>query len=297
MPSELQPAPVQSRVRVTLAPMLELQFSLYVLERVGVHRGAWMQAWVESFLRDYAAVAGRVAAFWGDAGEKGEFSEMLILADRAGVVFEADPDATWQSLREAAATKIVIPPLPAEAPYVRPLLQSRVDQLRESPELLDRYIAVLRETWAVLKPYWISVGQPAAEELLRRLRPELERGADVRTLLPRNHFARREDHSETVDQAVARGELVVVPLGMAGVGMAFFALPGLTIVALGPDSEKRIELRRKRAEQAASRFKLLSDPTRLSILSVLLRGAHSVTDLAAAFELSQPTVSVHMKML
>ena len=296
MPSEIQPVSAQSRVRAKLSPLIELQFSLYVLERVGVHRGSWVQPWVGAFLQDHAALAERAATFWG-GDERGEFGELIVLADHAGVVFEPDPEATWQRLSDAAASKIVVPPLPAEEPYVRRLIQKRLDQLCDSSELRDRYFAVVRETWAVLKPYWQSTGRSAAEEMLQHIRPQLARGADVRSIMPPNHWVRREGTRELVDESVENGELVVVPLGMAGIGMAFFALPGLVIAALGPESEKRTAMGRERAERGASRFKLLADPTRLAILSDLLNCPKSITDLAGAFELSQPTVSVHVKML
>ncbi len=44
-------------------------------------------------------------------------------------------------------------------------------------------------------------------------------------------------------------------------------------------------------------FAALADPTRRAILSRLAGGAASVTDLAAPFEMSQPAVSKHLKVL
>jgi DNA-binding transcriptional ArsR family regulator len=267
-----------------------------VLERVGLHRGPWMQPWVEPVLRDHPELAERASTFWGDR-EQGEWSELIILADRAGVVFERDPAQTWERLEHAAAAGIVVPPLPAEEPHVRPLLQKRLDLLSGSAELRQRYFAVVRDTWQVLKPYWESSGRAAAEALVQHVRTQLNRGVNVRTLLPPSHFARREDCSDIVDDATEHGELVVVPLGLAGIGIAFFALPGLVIAAFGPEAEKKTAMRRERAERAASHFKLVSDPTRVAILSSLLCSPNSITDLAEAFDLSQPTVSVHVKML
>ena len=54
---------------------------------------------------------------------------------------------------------------------------------------------------------------------------------------------------------------------------------------------------RDAAELASARFKVLSDPTRLAILGRILRTPSTVTDLAMYFELAQPTVSAHVKML
>jgi len=44
-------------------------------------------------------------------------------------------------------------------------------------------------------------------------------------------------------------------------------------------------------------FSALADPTRRAILSRLAAGDASVTDLAAPFEMSQPAVSKHLKVL
>ncbi|MGK0173561.1 MAG: DNA-binding transcriptional ArsR family regulator [Gammaproteobacteria bacterium] len=44
-------------------------------------------------------------------------------------------------------------------------------------------------------------------------------------------------------------------------------------------------------------FAALADPTRRAILSRLLEGQASVTELAAPFQMSQPAVSKHLKVL
>jgi ArsR family transcriptional regulator len=51
-------------------------------------------------------------------------------------------------------------------------------------------------------------------------------------------------------------------------------------------------------EQLATRFKALADPTRVAIVN-RLSGADEVCvcDLTAAFELSQPTISHHLRVL
>ena len=47
----------------------------------------------------------------------------------------------------------------------------------------------------------------------------------------------------------------------------------------------------------AQGFGLLSDPTRLGILSLLAKGAKNVTALCGALGLKQPTVSHHLGLL
>lgn len=47
----------------------------------------------------------------------------------------------------------------------------------------------------------------------------------------------------------------------------------------------------------SSKFAALADPTRRAILSRLVRGETSVTELAAPFAMSLPAVSKHLKVL
>ncbi|MGB8908774.1 MAG: metalloregulator ArsR/SmtB family transcription factor [Candidatus Cybelea sp.] len=44
-------------------------------------------------------------------------------------------------------------------------------------------------------------------------------------------------------------------------------------------------------------FLALADPTRRAILSSLVRGERSVTELAAPFSMTQPAISKHLKVL
>ncbi|HEY4347674.1 MAG TPA: metalloregulator ArsR/SmtB family transcription factor [Gaiellaceae bacterium] len=55
---------------------------------------------------------------------------------------------------------------------------------------------------------------------------------------------------------------------------------------------------REAAERLASTFKALADPTRVAIVNRLSLSAETcVCDLTAAFDLSQPTISHHLRIL
>lgn len=61
-----------------------------------------------------------------------------------------------------------------------------------------------------------------------------------------------------------------------------------------------VSLTREEAEVLSSRFKALSDPNRLRIMSIISSNADSETcvcDLSEPLNLSQPTVSHHLKVL
>src|SRR5262245_50328320 len=72
-------------------------------------------------------------------------------------------------------------------------------------------------------------------------------------------------------------------------------LPVLQSLCCGPDVDA---LEPEAAGDLASVFKALADPTRVAIVSRLASGEQCcVCDLTAVFELSQPTVSHHLRIL
>jgi ArsR family transcriptional regulator len=57
-------------------------------------------------------------------------------------------------------------------------------------------------------------------------------------------------------------------------------------------------MRAAEAERLASRFRALADPTRVAIVNRLAQAAETcVCDLTATFDVSQPTISHHLKVL
>jgi DNA-binding transcriptional ArsR family regulator len=60
---------------------------------------------------------------------------------------------------------------------------------------------------------------------------------------------------------------------------------------------KRIGYERLPSDRLDATFAALADPTRRAILARLLEGEVSVTELAAPFDMSQPAVSKHLKVL
>jgi len=73
------------------------------------------------------------------------------------------------------------------------------------------------------------------------------------------------------------------------------ALPVLQPICCGPEV---VPLDREASEELAARFKALSDPTRVAIVNQLSAADEvCVCNLTAAFDLSQPTISHHLKIL
>ena len=73
------------------------------------------------------------------------------------------------------------------------------------------------------------------------------------------------------------------------------ALPVLQPICCGPETPPLPVVAR---EELAARFKALADPTRVAIVNRLAAAQEvCVCDLNSAFELSQPTISHHLKIL
>ncbi|HEY3018152.1 MAG TPA: metalloregulator ArsR/SmtB family transcription factor [Gaiellaceae bacterium] len=69
----------------------------------------------------------------------------------------------------------------------------------------------------------------------------------------------------------------------------------LPVICCGPATEPLSEPER---DELAARFKALADPTRVAIVNRLAAAEEvCVCDLTEAFELSQPTISHHLKIL
>jgi ArsR family transcriptional regulator, arsenate/arsenite/antimonite-responsive transcriptional repressor len=77
--------------------------------------------------------------------------------------------------------------------------------------------------------------------------------------------------------------------------MSMKTVAALPLLCCGPATEA---LDAGQAGALAARFRALSDPTRVAIVNRLAAGEECcVCDLNAAFELSQPTISHHLRVL
>ena len=69
----------------------------------------------------------------------------------------------------------------------------------------------------------------------------------------------------------------------------------LPVICCGPEMEPLTALER---DEVAARFKALADPTRVAIINSLSAAEEvCVCNLTETFELSQPTISHHLKIL
>jgi ArsR family transcriptional regulator, arsenate/arsenite/antimonite-responsive transcriptional repressor len=69
------------------------------------------------------------------------------------------------------------------------------------------------------------------------------------------------------------------------------------VVLVGTSVSEDGQSMRSRAVDLARRFRAIADPTRLAILMYVSKESRTIGELAQVFELSQPTVSNHVKAL
>ncbi len=184
-------------------------------------------------------------------------------------------------------------PLLSETTEDRDAILTRLSRLRESSELRRTYVVLVRDMWESIRVDWEQSGRGAVEAAVA-IRSELQaKGADW------HEVARSEcEFGGLLDRSVAdlgpTGELVVVP--------AFFTHKGLLVdlpevVVVGVRADATGAQARARTVALARRLKAISDPTRLAMLDTLRSGPRTVTEIATAFGLAQPTVSNHVKVL
>ncbi|MCC7366232.1 MAG: winged helix-turn-helix transcriptional regulator [Dehalococcoidia bacterium] len=297
MPAELgAPTSLASRVRVAVSPVTELCFALFVIESRARDRHREVPAWLQAMTEGEDELRQRVLAFW-DESDYDEWGELLLLAWKAGAVLADDVETMVSRVEMAARDAFAVPELPTEPPIVQQIIAARLARLQEDEALRARYVALIRDVWAFVRPRWAEEGERTATASARAIAQAVRGAESLEAVLPPTHLARRERFEPLVRDALERGQVVIVPLGLSGEGQYFFAFPDLLLIGYGPRSEAKAERWRELAERAATRFKVLSDPTRVMLLSHLAASPMSITDLASYYGFSQPTVSVHIKML
>jgi DNA-binding transcriptional ArsR family regulator len=237
-------------------------------------------------------LAGRVRTMWGDGVNC--FAEVIVLAHRAGLLFEGSSDRLIAGLDQAAREEPRFELLESETPQDQARFRARLVGLHEDDQLRERWLMLLSDVWAVAADGWESEGLSQVEVYGQEVRGKLSQGTyadlaplmacDFAGLLPR-----------LVQQyAAARQPVTVIPswfsfksfvVSLSGVLVLTVPIP---VRPAGPTDETR---------NRARRFKALSDPTRLAILESSARRPRTIGELAREMAVAQPTVSNHVRIL
>jgi ArsR family transcriptional regulator len=244
------------------------------------------------------ALAEQIRTFWND-GYKA-FNELLILAHRGGCLLQPGIDRFLSDAEDLIALPSGELRLRTEQPDEAAAIRARLDRLRRDRRLRKRYVGLLRTAWQRVEPTWRTYGLPAVMAEVDALRERIERGASPSELLPEGHIVRHRRHAELgalIDDMAAQSTVALSPIFFSSVGSHILELPGMLHVGLPiQDADPRQQLAHL-AEHVARKVKVLSDASRVAILADLARRPASITELAERFDLSQPTVSMHVKLL
>ena len=242
---------------------------------------------------DREELAERVRTFWDEDGGETSFTEMHILAHYSGALYATDPDVLWEALERGVATVPLDLDVASESPEELVLFSDRFRRLKESPALVRSYLDLLKEVWAPVNEMW-QRELPTIEEAGRHFVAQYERGRSLDLLVTPGCDIFR-DRLPQISTAIEAGKAVAfVPCLFFGSSL-YLDFPDLVLIGIGvgqADTEARA-----RTESVARRLKAVADPTRLAILHALAAAPSSVGELATLFDLAQPTVSMHVKVL
>ncbi len=184
--------------------------------------------------------------------------------------------------------------LETETADERDAINTRLRRLATDRRLRARYQALLAETWETYADIWQAEGQGRMTATAEAWTRRLVAGTNALDLLPDRHIARRDSFPQRVRTAHRDGTLWLTPT-MAGYGH-ILALPDLLSVSTEARSDPAV-LRREVATEIADSLRVLSDPTRLTILAQLAETPATVSEIARTLHLAQPTASVHVRQL
>jgi ArsR family transcriptional regulator len=232
--------------------------------------------------------------FWKDG--KRMLTEVLVIARQLGCVtgWEIDP---LLNVADAQIDPDADLDLVTEDEDERAAVRERLHRLVRDRPLRLRYQKLLRAVWADGEPLLREVGRATVERAVQRACASIEHGLSPIDLIPERHIARREQFLPMTQRALDEGTLVLTPCYLAGEHGHIVALPGMLSVAIGTGVTTDMARQRAAAEGVARDLKLLSDPTRVLILTELDREPATVGEIALRVGVAQPTASVHVRQL
>jgi DNA-binding transcriptional ArsR family regulator len=245
----------------------------------------------------------RALGFWGDepVDDCGcVFDEVLVLADLGGAFLGTDPetmDSFLDRLPQIAPRRYPEPQLATERPLFKSRILSHLERLRTDAGVRASYQQLLRDVWAEVRGAWVNEGRNRVDAACSRLRTRVEREGGFAGLVQTRHLVLRHEFRRMAEEAMDEGRLLLSPSFFGRGHGLVFDLPSVFLVGVAADPPPRAEELRQHTEWAARELKVLADGTRLAILAYLADTPASVTELANAFSLAQPTVSAHLRQL
>jgi DNA-binding transcriptional ArsR family regulator len=285
-------------LRVTVAPSAAVE--LYWLTMLGADGGLRLGHPSLSSLRA-GDLVDRLADFWGVSGTTDataaarSFPELLVLADRGGVLTSSGLDQVIAVAADAGAVRAGQPRLGSETPTDKGLIVDRLAALARSRTRRRAWATLLGDVAGVVGDHWQEIGLEVSRRAARARASQLPWTDPVGAVLG---WARR-DYDGLLpallhDAVTAHRPVLVVPSYWSGSG-AMFDLDTHLLVAI--PAQLGATDSRVRTEPFVRVLKAMADPTRLAILDSLVGRPRTVGEVAADFGLAQPTASRHVRLL
>jgi DNA-binding transcriptional ArsR family regulator len=290
------PSSDTGRVEVFASPVLELVYATFFL--TAPRRRTIALDWLDAVEEGTGPLIAELRAIWPEAEGKVGL-ELFFMACKFGYARDESPGRFLHDLPSLADEVLAFLGEQSEFKGMRPetlaMLKTRLTALRER-QVATRYQALLKALWGRLEPLWHAEGQRAVLAERERFLSELKR-SDILSALPRHYFARSETFEQDLRRFSSEGRVLVSPLYFSAGGGFAIDFDDTFYIGYGLRTETVYQQLAKRAEQVAMQMKAFADPTRLLLLSLIGRYQMTVSDLAAQLEVSQPTVSGHLKVL
>jgi hypothetical protein len=286
----LPPTEPPVRYLVESSPAMELVWALMI------HEGEPDAERYPARAQRFAGTPGledRIAAFWGDGDPC--FTELFIVAERAGVLCEPDVDRLMAGLEVGTTAPPGVEAMSSETAADGDRFRMRLGRLRDDPEVRSEWLKLVRDVWAAVSTQWGRDGRPAVGAYEWDLRGKFARSrsysdleallkCDFDGMLPRlvREYSTEGKPVVMVASLFARKTFV---MGLDDCLLVGHAAPSGWV---GPTAETR---------NRARRFKALGDPTRLAVLESTARYPKTVGELAGEMGVAQPTISNHVRIL
>jgi ArsR family transcriptional regulator len=241
---------------------------------------------------DNAELGERVLNFWSDRLTC--FVEAEILAQHAGCIGVTDFTVFRAEAEAALATLPLDLELGSESAADREIILARLAALKGSAALQRDYFDLLAEISSILAPWWGSEGVAAAKRAVADVQTSLSRGVPWHQVVTSQCETFIRHMPEIIERSEAGHPIVLAACALFGRGL-YLELPDCTLVGFGVAGA--VQEARARTSVIVPPLRALADPTRLAIFDYLKSGPVAMRDIAQAFSLSQPTVSVHIKRL
>jgi DNA-binding transcriptional ArsR family regulator len=294
------------------SPTLELAYAYYAVMRPDSREHADELSWVGALYAGNPKLIEDLKAFYPDTDPHEVGFDLFAIVCEMGYARDSDVKRFLADLpdlpeRFIAHQNTIRKRLRADVSNEKQRKERRqLDGLISRLALLSasrtrkRFIGLIHQLWDHLEPSWKAEGERAVLRACETFQTRYQETGNVLDGLPAHHFTQFESFTQFIQVSQEKGKLLIVPLYFAAAGGFNFDFADGHYIGFGLQSELLFEQLSTQVDSAAMTMKALSDPTRLMLLTLIARYAHfemTVGDFAAQLNVTQPTVSGHLKLL